>query len=788
MKQLIGIIALLFTFGLYVEYQYKIDNHYKEKIYDLQLQYRYVLQTHQNVIDVFMQDVLADSEVIEIITDANNGIDKASNRARLYAKYREHYGHLTEKGILQFHFHLRNGDSFLRFHKPEKFGDNLFDIRPSIQAVHIKAAPVSVYEIGRLFDGFRYVFPMIHNGDIIGTVECSISSYAMLETMRTSLDAKYSMILKRSALEAKIEPIQLIQHFHPTELHPAYMMRHEVYDEEILPVALAEALSSDIHRQLEHGEPFVIHKAKSLVASALLVFTPIHNIQAEHVGYFISNRTDTAVMTVLYEQLLKLLVIWGALGIIFSLYYKNRRTQYLLEQYKNAVDHSTLVSKTDPAGNITYVNDSFEKLSGYTKEELLRKPHRIVRAPEMPKAVFKQMWATIQSAKVWHGKITNRAKDGRLYTVSATIIPITNRSGRIEEYIAIRHDITELEELRELLEHQLDSSIQDRDEKLYLLQQYEEAINSTAVLSRTNPQGKITYINDTYENVSGFSAEEMIGRGFRQVRSPDVPASFYAQMWETIQGNRVWHDVIPNISKSGKPFYLDTTIVPIHDRKGDIREYMAIHYDVTTIYELQQEIVDTQKEVVFTMGAIGESRSKETGNHVKRVAEYSRILALYSGMSEEEAELLKQASPMHDIGKVGIPDDVLNKPGKLDADEWRIMKTHSNLGYQMLKHSDRPILKTAAIVAREHHEKWDGTGYPKGLKGEEIHIYGRITAVADVFDALGSDRVYKEKWNDEQIFNLFKEERGKQFDPQLVDIFFEHLDEFLAVRERFKDV
>jgi response regulator RpfG family c-di-GMP phosphodiesterase len=210
----------------------------------------------------------------------------------------------------------------------------------------------------------------------------------------------------------------------------------------------------------------------------------------------------------------------------------------------------------------------------------------------------------------------------------------------------------------------------------------------------------------------------------------------------------------------------------------------ALH-EITT---LNKEIEETQREVVFTMGSIAESRSKETGNHVKRVAEYSKLLAYYYGLNEEEAEMLKQASPMHDIGKVAIPDAVLNKPGRFDEEERRIMDTHAALGYEMLKHSNRTLLLMAATVAYEHHEKWDGTGYPRGLKGEEIHIYGRITALADVFDALGSDRVYKKAWEDERIFSLFREERARHFDPQLLDIFFAHLEEFLAIREQFKDL
>ncbi len=202
---------------------------------------------------------------------------------------------------------------------------------------------------------------------------------------------------------------------------------------------------------------------------------------------------------------------------------------------------------------------------------------------------------------------------------------------------------------------------------------------------------------------------------------------------------------------------------------------------------LMKEIEETQKEVVFTMGSIAESRSKETAKHVKRVAEYSKLFALYYGLSEEESEILRQASPMHDIGKIGIADAILNKPGPLTKDEFEIMKGHAKIGYEMLKHAKRALMKTAAIVAYEHHERFDGKGYPRRLKGYDIHIYGRITAIADVFDALGSKRVYKDVWKDEKIFDYIKERAETQFDPKLVEIFFEHLDEFLTIRNTFKD-
>jgi putative two-component system response regulator len=205
------------------------------------------------------------------------------------------------------------------------------------------------------------------------------------------------------------------------------------------------------------------------------------------------------------------------------------------------------------------------------------------------------------------------------------------------------------------------------------------------------------------------------------------------------------------------------------------------------LHDINKELEDTQREIVFTMGAIGERRSKETGNHVKRVAFYSELLARHYGLDGKETQMLKEASPMHDIGKIAIPDAILNKPGRYTPAEFEVMKEHAMLGYEMLKHSDRPLLKAAAIIASQHHEKWNGGGYPRGIKGEEIHIYGRITALADVFDALGSYRVYKEAWSNEKIFNLFRDERGRHFEAKLVDIFFENVDEFLEIKHKLAD-
>ena len=197
---------------------------------------------------------------------------------------------------------------------------------------------------------------------------------------------------------------------------------------------------------------------------------------------------------------------------------------------------------------------------------------------------------------------------------------------------------------------------------------------------------------------------------------------------------------------------------------------------------LLSELEENQKEIIWMLTELMEATSDETGKHIHRVAEISSLLATHHpSLNESDADILFHASPMHDIGKMTIPHDILHKPGRYTEEEFVIMKNHTSNAYQLLSSSNRKLIKAAATIAHEHHEKWNGKGYPRGLKGEEIHIYGRIVALADVFDALTHPRCYKDAWTVENAITYIKEHRGTQFDPQLVDIFLEHLDEFITI-------
>lgn len=211
---------------------------------------------------------------------------------------------------------------------------------------------------------------------------------------------------------------------------------------------------------------------------------------------------------------------------------------------------------------------------------------------------------------------------------------------------------------------------------------------------------------------------------------------------------------------------------------------IAIAYD--KIF-LTQEIQDTQREVIETLGSVVESRSNETANHVRRVAEFSYALALKTGLDERQANLLKQAAFMHDVGKIAIPDAILNKPDRLTAEEYEQVKAHTTVGHAILKNSKRELMQTASIVALQHHERWDGKGYPEGLAGDAIHIYGRIVALADVFDALLNKRAYKASLPLAEAVAILEAEKGYQFDPDLTELFLNNVEEFAELNAIWAD-
>jgi len=202
---------------------------------------------------------------------------------------------------------------------------------------------------------------------------------------------------------------------------------------------------------------------------------------------------------------------------------------------------------------------------------------------------------------------------------------------------------------------------------------------------------------------------------------------------------------------------------------------------------LYAKIKQTQNKLIQKLSTAAEFKDDDTSKHTRRVGLYCALVGKKYGLDDAECNLLEQVAPMHDAGKIGIPDAILKKPGKLDYEEFEVMKTHAMMGYKLLEDQSDETLRSAAIIAREHHEKYNGTGYPRGLKGEEITLFGRITAIADVFDALTTKRPYKEPWSLDDAFAFLERERSYHFDPHLIDIFLNSKEEVIEIYETHKD-
>ncbi len=207
------------------------------------------------------------------------------------------------------------------------------------------------------------------------------------------------------------------------------------------------------------------------------------------------------------------------------------------------------------------------------------------------------------------------------------------------------------------------------------------------------------------------------------------------------------------------------------ERRSDDLDVQKLKIAYESLEAAHKEIRESHIEMIMNLAIAAEYKDPDTGNHILRISDYSNELAKMVGLSDEEREILRYASPMHDIGKIGIPDRILQKPGKLTPEEWEIMKQHTEIGWRMFCNSKSPLLKAVADIALSHHERFDGGGYPHGKKGNEIPLFGRIVAIADIFDAVVSERCYKKEWTFREGIDYIRSLAGTHLDPELVSVF-----------------
>ncbi len=313
---------------------------------------------------------------------------------------------------------------------------------------------------------------------------------------------------------------------------------------------------------------------------------------------------------------------------------------------------------------------------------------------------------------------------------------------------------------------------------------------------------RLKYLDKSIQILHAFSAKEAVGK---LIEHPDIALVLLDVVMESdtagldlvrIIREDMGNETIRLVLRTGNPGLApedDVTLdYDINDYRGKVeltaqslrtvvitalRSYQALY----TIRGLNLEIEETQKELIFTLGEIAESRTLDIGKHVERVSLVSALIAEKLGYKKDVTELFMLASSMHDLGKIAIDDKILNKPGKLTFEEFEEVKKHTTYGYEILEKSERELLKMAAIIALEHHENVDGSGYPAGLKLEEINELSRIVALVDVYDALSMKRVYKDAWSPPDIYQFIREQTNIKFDPKIVNIFFDNIKEIESI-------
>ncbi len=336
--------------------------------------------------------------------------------------------------------------------------------------------------------------------------------------------------------------------------------------------------------------------------------------------------------------------------------------------------------------------------------------------------------------------------------------------------------------------------VDDKQENVLLLEDILTKAGYRSVLSTSDSrdvldlfvsfQPDLVLLDINMPHMSGFDVMEQIKQVFQSDYLPVLVLTAYHDRETRLHALRIGaRDFL------SKPFDNEEVLCRIRN----LLEVTLAHRQIknhNTLLDREVEIKtrelhETRLEIIRRLGLAAEFKDRETANHIIRMSKICQVLGVAHGMSNDEGVLILNASPMHDVGKIGIPDNILMKPDKLDKDEWETMKNHPEIGYRLLDGHSSEIMNAAKVIALTHHEKWDGTGYPRGMAGEEIPLMGRICALADVFDALTSKRPYKKPWSMEDATREIQEYSGGHFDPQLVDTFMGIKEEIYTICQNY---
>jgi PAS domain S-box-containing protein len=417
---------------------------------------------------------------------------------------------------------------------------------------------------------------------------------------------------------------------------------------------------------------------------------------------------------------------------------------------------------------ITQWNRGAEELFGITRDEAIgRVFDDLGLIPSGSEELRAEMKRRMGSGLSWEGEIELEGRNGRRFPALVNNSPTRDQRGQIIGYVAVINDLSD--------QHRYESELQRQGQ---LLDQVGAGVIGL------DPERRVTHWNRGAESLSGWTREEALGRTLPEIGLLNEEDDMVEQAAAALREGRPWEGEVQNWRKDGSSFPTLSTVSPTRGSEGDLTGFVAVAVDISARKRAEEDARRARLETLKRLSRAVETRDPETGGHIERIGEISGMLAERLGMDSEKVELIRTSSPMHDVGKIGIPDEILLKPGKLTAGERAEMQRHAEYGHQMLAGSGSELLDMAASIALTHHERVDGDGYPRGLRGDQIPIEGRIVAVADVFDALTSDRVYRSAMSTEKAIEIMREGRGTQFDPRVLDLLLDDLEPFLGVKGR----
>lgn len=480
-------------------------------------------------------------------------------------------------------------------------------------------------------------------------------------------------------------------------------------------------------------------------------------------------------------------IIYGLRNLSYVSNHDYLEIMSVFKQYKDLLEKSLIIVYFDKNGNIIDANNLFLDIAKCQKSDVLGRKFSSIIADDSTNNI-NHIWESIKNNQIFQGILKNKTFDSGYFYTKTIIKPIINKENEILLYVCSMDDITDFEVKKQSLERNVNVLTEVTIEKDFVIENYQSLLDRSTAMIRIKDE-RFVEVNRSCEEMFGYTKAEMIDKHISLILKPSKEMPEMIQAIRATLQEKGYEKLYMNcIDSENKPLFVQVYLMAIRSHKNDTYdEAYGILHNVTELFKMQQELEDVQKEVLYAMGTISEGRSRETGNHIKRVAEFTALLASLYGLDKKEVELLKIASPMHDIGKLAIPDAILNKPGKLTDEEFEIMKTHAQKGYEMLAFSDRKILKTAAQIALSHHEWWNGNGYPNKLSGENIPLCGRIVAVADVFDALSHDRCYKKAWHINEVVAHLIKNKDVQFEGKIVDLLVGHIDDFIKIKEEYAD-